>query len=150
MSAEFQKAGSSKFACFIARLIRAMVRLAREGCRAHSQILTMRQPASRRLWFTAWSRLMFRLSFAFQKAILLFGIRRWRGHPCQKHPSTNTAIRSRAKTKSGQPDSRTPRRHPRILAARSNAIIRNSVLLLPARRTRDMRSERWAGVSVSI
>jgi hypothetical protein len=83
---------------------------------------------------TARSLRLFRRIFGSQYSLLPSGIRQWRGHPCQKHPSTNTATRSRQNTKSGRPGTRWRRRHPRILAALRIAAIRSSVLLFPPER----------------
>jgi hypothetical protein len=71
------------------------------------------------------------------------------GHPCQKHPSTNTAILSRRKTKSGLPNNCCRRRQPRIPFARNTLIMRNSVSRLPLLRICDITAERFSGVKTS-
>jgi hypothetical protein len=117
--------------------------------RSCSQMRSTRQPRFRRIPLTSQSRRTFRASLAFQNATRLFGILPWRGHPCQKQPSTNTARFSVRKMKSGLPGIRAPRRQPTMRCFRSNAIKRSSVLRFPRERTRDIRSERSTTVSVS-
>jgi hypothetical protein len=79
-------------------------------------------------------------------------------HPCQKQPSTNTAISCLGKTKSGRTDTPERRtfnaelttsngirhclRQPLILFARSNFTNANSVFLFLLDRMRDMSCER--------
>lgn len=108
-----------------------------------------RQPARLNPRVTFLSRALFVLNFCDQNSNCDFGTRACLGQPCQKQPSTNKAIRSRHQTKSGRPSSFAPRRQPVIFRSRMSSIKRNSVRLLPLDRTRDIRSERWAGVSVS-
>lgn len=65
-----------------------------------SHILMTCQPAASSISFVSRSRSTVRASFAFQKDPLRVGNVRCSGQECQKHPSTNTAIRSRGKTMS--------------------------------------------------
>ena len=124
------------------RVIRRMVDPCRFGLSAHSQTRMTRQPAARSSRVTARSRALLRASLGTQNKIRDFGIRAWRGHPCQKHPSTKMTTLSRRKTKSGFPVLDIPRRHPVTPFARSNAARRSSVLLFPRLRTFDIRALR--------
>ena len=129
---------------------RFKVELARLGEREHSQIRNTLHPFFRRALFTFRSRSTLLLSFAFQNALRDFGRRLWRGHPCQKQPSTNTATCSLRNMKSGFPIKRALRRQPMIWCWRNRAIRRISVESLPRPRTRDIRSDRSVGLRVSI
>ena len=92
-------------------MMRATVRPAYERAKAHSHIRkTAHHPDARSARETARSRCAFRASFVAQKATRVFGVRPWRGQPCQKQPSTNTATFCARKTKSGLPGSGVPRR----------------------------------------
>ena len=71
-------------------------------------------------------------------------------HPCQKHPSTNTATLYFGKTKSGCPTNLELRRHPVIPYSRNNATSLSSVLLFPFERILDIISERFFFDTVSI
>ena len=108
-----------------------------------------RQPASRSSRVTFRSRALFESNLGDQNSSLEFGTRVCRGHPCQKQPSTKSAIRSRRHTKSGRPKSFSPLRHPVIPHFLISSINRSSVRRFPLDRTRDMRSERSTGVRVS-
>lgn len=108
-----------------------------------------RQPRLRSVLLTSRSRCAFRASLAFQNATRVFGMRAWRGQPCQKQPSTKTASFAARKTKSGLPSSGAPRRQPVMRCSRINAISRSSVARFPCERMRDIRSERSTAVSVS-
>ena len=68
-----------------------------------SQIRKTRQPYSFNWHAVARSRIAFRVILRCQYRALSRGIRQCCLHPCQKHPSTNNASRSRRKTKSGLP-----------------------------------------------
>ena len=117
----------------------------------HSQTRITRHPCARNFRVTTRSRSLFRESFsAHQRARFLgsdecFGC----GQPCQKQPSTKTAIFSRRKIKSGFPNRSCPRRQPRIPFARNNAIMRNSVSRFPLPRIRDITADRFSGVKTS-
>lgn len=71
-------------------------------------------------------------------------------HPCQKHPSTNTATLYFGKTKSGCPTNLELRRHPVIPYSRNNATSLSPVLLFPFERILDIISERFFFDTVSI
>jgi len=111
---------------------------------SHSQNRITVQPAFLRTRFTIRSRSRLRESFGTQKCWRLLGMRECFGQPCQKQPSTNTARRILCQTKSGRPNTFWFRRQPLILATRKIEISRNSVRLLPAPRTKDMRFDRSA------
>ena len=70
-------------------------------------------------------------------------------HPCQKQPSTKTATRSFAKTKSGRPKIAACRRHPFNPAARNKPTKINSVALFPRDRTAAIIRDRSALLNVS-
>jgi hypothetical protein len=108
-----------------------------------------RHLALRSCALTFRSRSRFVAIFFFQNFLLVAGSRKHLGHPCQKHPSTNTATRSSRKTKSGLPGSLAWRRQPVILLARSRRTIASSVRSLPRPLIRDITSERFALVKTS-
>ena len=70
---------------------------------AHSQYRMTVNPADLSSRFTLRSRILLRVSLAFQYLTLLLGICPHRGQLCQKHPSTKRAIFTDRKTKSGLP-----------------------------------------------
>lgn len=117
-----------------------------------SQILITYHPVLRRIDRPPASRRRFASIFALQNAALFFGRVEWRGHPCQKHPSTKTTIRAFGKTKSGRigrhPSDRDPvgigtcRRQPRMPSWRKIRIMASSVERLPRLRILDMSSLR--------
>jgi hypothetical protein len=88
-------------------------------------------PASFNVWFTSRSRSRLRVSLFVQKAVFEDGQSPCCGQQCQKHPSTNTAIRSFRKTKSGFPNTPEFRRHPVILCSRNSVTIATSVARFP-------------------
>jgi hypothetical protein len=133
-----------------ARRNRARSLSSRSCARSCSHIRTTVHPAERKARDTTRSLSLVRVNFGTQNPFRDLGNRAWRGHPCQKQPSTNSATRLWRQTKSGEPSSRARRRQPTIPAVRNTSISLNSVLLLPEPRTRDMRLERSARVSVSI
>jgi hypothetical protein len=100
---------------------------------------------------------LFAASFRRQNARLFFGRVACLGHPCQKHPSTKTAVRDLRKTKSGRtanlrlPDFRITqcRRQPVIACLRSNFASATSVSLLPRLRIRAITSDRFALLKTS-
>lgn len=96
-----------------------------------SQMRATMKSLSRNLWMFARSRSILRWIFACQNGELVFGMWPHRGQPCQKQPSTKTAIRSLRKTKSGLPGSaRLCIFHP-LIPARTNASLkRTSVVRL--------------------
>lgn len=71
-------------------------------CSAHSQMRTTRQLARRKARFTRRSRIWLPEIFLRQKTALLLGLVACLGQPCQKQPSTKTAMRDLGKTKSGR------------------------------------------------
>ncbi len=80
-----------------------------------------------------------------------FGRRRHWGHPCQKHPSTNTAIRRWENQKSGCPGTqRGCMRHPLIPLLTRASLTRISVERFPVDRTLDINALRSRFVRVSI
>ena len=122
-------------------IARLSIPQARERAKAHSHIRKTVHPDARSARETARSRCAFRASFAVQNATRVFGVRPWRGQPCQKQPSTNTASFAARNMRSGLPGSSAPRRQSVMPATRSNAIKRSSVLLFFAART---RGTQWA------
>ena len=117
-----------------------------------SQIRITCHPFLRRIDRPPASLWRFASIFADQNAALFFGRVECRGHPCQKHPSTKTAIRAPWKTKSGRigrhPSDGDPvgigiwRRHPRMPSRRKTLIMASSVERLPRLRILDMSSLR--------
>src|SRR5205807_1231933 len=81
---------------------------------------------------------------AFQYRMFDFGRKSQRGHPCQKHPSRNTATRSCRKMKSGRPASLTFLRQPLRLDSLSSLMKLSSVVRLPEDRIFDIVRDRWA------
>ena len=148
-------------------------------CSSCSQIRITLQPAQRNHFVTSRSRARLARSFRRQNSLPvlcagpflgpcgvvtgmeLFRNQRsggaWAGHPCQKHPSTNTATRWRGNTKSGRTRRTPPRdrrtristclRHPRIPACRSNLTSASSVSRLPRDRMRAITAARLAMVN---
>ena len=114
-----------------------------------SHIRITRQPFLRSSRPTSTSRALLRAIFSRQNRARVFGCVACFGHPCQKHPSTNTHSRSRRKTKSGFPNSFCLLRQPVIPCRRNKPINASSVSRLPLPRTRDMTSERLALVKTS-
>ena len=98
---------------------------------------------------TSLSRVLFRLSFASQKASFVSGCFACLGQLCQKQPSTKMATRCIGKTKSGLPNSGTRLRHPTMRFRRKIVISAISVALLPWPRTRDMTDDRFSLVKTS-
>jgi len=98
---------------------------------SHSQIRRTVQPLLSKIFVTVLSRSTLSLIFFAQKSSLSLGFVFRQSWPCQKHPSTNTAILSLRKTKSGCPLTGYPRRQPFKPCSRKIAISANSVDLLP-------------------
>jgi hypothetical protein len=86
---------------------------------------------------------LFRAIFGVQYSQRDFGIRQCQGQPCQKHPSTNKAKRTREKTKSGLPGKSTHRLQPLIRWARKIAMSLSSVALFPRERIAAMICDRF-------
>jgi hypothetical protein len=95
------------------------------------------------------SRFRFRAIFALQNSRRVAGMRQCRAHPCQKHPSTNTAIRSFGKTKSGLPNTGLFRLQPVMPCSRKIPIIRSSVPRFPQDRIAAITSLRFFLVKTS-
>ncbi len=107
------------------------------------------QPALRSERVTFRSRSVFRASFAFQNARFPAGIVPCLAQPCQKQPSTNTATRSRRKTKSGLPKTGAFRRQPVMPCARISAMSRSSVARFPLERIAAITALRFFLVKMS-
>ena len=114
-----------------------------------SQIRITRHPLLRSVRVTSRSRALLVAIFFRQNAALPRGLMKCLGHPCQKHPSTNTASFRFGNTKSGFPNTGQCLRQPVIPFARKIAISRSSVSLLPAPRMRAITSDRLVLVKVS-
>ena len=84
------------------------------------------------------------------KRAVVRGHRRVRGQPCQKQPSTNTATRSRRKTKSGLPKTRAWCRQPVMPRSCMSAMRRSSVARLPRERMSAITALRFAFVKTSV
>jgi hypothetical protein len=84
-------------------------------------------PRRRSVRVTNRSRAWLAAIFLRQYDTLLFGLWPCLWHPCQKHPSTNTADLSFGKTKSGFPRSFEPLRQPLMPFAWKTVISRSSV-----------------------
>lgn len=116
-----------------------------------SHILRIEIPfaLSRRL--TARPRALFPSIFGLQYRQFVFGIRRHFGHPCQKHPSTNTARRCSENQKSGWPaTARGCICHPLTPCWTRANRSRRSVERFPLDRTFDISALRSNFVRVSI
>jgi hypothetical protein len=122
----------------IARRIRLMVAF---ELTLHSRTRITDQPARRSRWETLESRCMFASIFSFQNLLLLRG-RYLHEHPCQKHPSTNTATFRLGHAKSGRPTIGQCFRYPRRPDAQRIRPNANSVVLLPLERTEAMILDR--------
>lgn len=73
---------------------------------SHTRMTVQPCSCSNRLTFS--SRVRFSCSLRSQNGLRSDGIWPCSGHPCQKHPSTNTAIRAVGNTRSGDPGSFLP------------------------------------------
>jgi hypothetical protein len=107
----------------------------------HSRTRTTDQPARRSCWETLESRRIFASIFSLQNFVLLRG-RYLHEHPCQKHPSTNTATFRLGHAKSGRPTIGQCFRYPRIPEAQRTRPNANSVVRLPLERTEAMIFDR--------
>lgn len=110
------------------RTLRAM-RLAAGAVSSCSQTRITNQPRSRSLVFVSASRALLARIFARQKFSLAFGQVPCSGQPCQKQPSTKTAILARLKTTSarlGESSSGLASREYRSPIAWSSFRMRNS------------------------
>lgn len=115
-----------------------------------SQIRTTFQPRARNSEETRRSRFRLRASLDRQYPLFSAGRAQWIRQPCQKQPSTKTAIRREGKQKSGVPVMGRCRLQPTVRAARMSRMSASSVLRFPRARTRDMISERSRFVNASV
>jgi len=120
------------------------------------QMRTTFHPFFRRSRFCFRSRFLFPSIFASHHSRRVAGIFARVGCPCQKSPSTNTAIFHAVKTKSGRTKNEEPRNrnfllrlHPVIPWPRKTRIIANSVALFPVERISDITSDRLDFVKTS-
>jgi hypothetical protein len=108
---------------------------------AHSLMRSTVQPDRRRALATRMSRRLLYSNLSTQKRRLVLGIF-LQLHPCQKHPSTNTAIFRPGHAKSGRPRIGQCFLHPRIPAAQIIFPRAISVVRLPFGRIDAMMRER--------
>jgi hypothetical protein len=94
----------------------------------HSHKRSTLHPSFRRRRATLRSLRRFHTILDFQNARLLFDGRLHREHPCQKHPSTNSATSDLAMRKSGFPATGHCFLNPSIPRLRSRASILRSVV----------------------
>ena len=94
----------------------------------HSHTRRTLHPSCRSLRDTLASRRRFDTIFDFQNFLLLLDGRSQRGHPCQKHPSTNRATLAFGHAKSGLPATGHCFLNPRTPRLRSNFSILRSVV----------------------
>lgn len=116
-----------------------------------SQILRIEIPLALSKRLMARALALFPSIFDFQYRQFVFGSRRHLGHPCQKHPSTNTAKRRSENQKSGWPATACGCIcHPLIPRRTRANLSRRSVERFPLDRTFDISALRSRFVSVSI
>jgi len=116
-----------------------------------SHILRIEIPLALSRRLIARARALFPSIFDFQYRKFVFGSRRHFGHPCQKHPSTNTARRRSENQKSGRPaTARGCICHPLMPRCTRANLSRRSVERFPLDRTFDISALRSCFVSVSI
>lgn len=107
-----------------------MIEMIPDLVRLCSQIRKLRMPWAFKIRTFLLSRIRFRSILFFQNDVRVEGMCPQRGHPCQKHPSTNTASRRFRKKKSGLPVILGWRVQP-LMPVRTSAILnKTSVLLL--------------------
>src|SRR6266576_1847797 len=95
-----------------------------------SQTRNVRTPSAFKRRTFLLSRILFRSILLFQNDVRVEGVCPHRGHPCQKHPSTNKANCCLGKKKSGLPVIVGWRVQP-LMPVRTSAILsKTSVLLL--------------------
>lgn len=115
----------------------------------HSHTRRTVHPSLRNLRATLASRRRFDTILDFQNVLLVFDGRLQRGHPCQKHPSTNSATRDFGHAKSGFPATGHCFLNPRMPLRRISASIFCSVVP-PDVRTEAIIRERMTGETWSI
>jgi hypothetical protein len=115
----------------------------------HSHTLITLHPSLRNRREIRLSLLWFCKTLSRQKATLLFEGRLHLLHPCQKQPSTKSAIFRPGHAKSGFPTTRQCLRYPRSPALQRIAAIRRSVVLFPRDPTEAMIRERTFLVTLS-
>ena len=129
-----------------ARIIRDNVR---SSPILHSHTRSTLHPAFRSFRATLASLRRFDTILDLQNVRLLFDGRLQRGHPCQKHPSTNSATFDFGHAKSGFPATGHCFLNPRIPRLRSKASILRSVVP-PKVRTEAMIFDRTSRDTLSI
>jgi hypothetical protein len=141
------------FLTFLPALCKAVLSLAttetgslRECSHIRCTLHSLRRSKAR----ASLSLILFRRILGFQYVCRDLGMRQCHRQPCQKQPSTNTASRSRRKTKSGFPGNPCCRRHPVRPFARSMAASRSSVARLPVERIAAMTFDRFCLVRESV
>jgi hypothetical protein len=110
-------------------------------CTAHSLILKTFHPSRLSSRTTRRSRFLLVSIFLRQNSGLVRG-KYLQLQPCQKHPSTKTAIFLAGHAKSGLPTTRQCLRYPRSFADHSNLPKGNSVVVFPRERTAAIIFER--------
>lgn|SRR2546427_5263144 len=128
----------------------SFVRLTR-SFNSHSRILNTLQPRARSWLETRMSRRELTHTFCFQNCTFDFEAFAQRSQPCQKHPSTKSAISEHLNTKSGRPGKLHPSIfHPEIPRCTSRARSLFSVVRPFREVTSDIIRERALGVTRSI
>jgi hypothetical protein len=113
---------------------------------------TTSQPWDRSSLVTFRSRCFVLSSLVSHHPVRVAGILQWlgRGHECQKHPSTNTAIFCKGKTKSGFPKTFQFRRQPEMPCCLNSVASRSSVDRFLEPRIFDITSDRFSGEKTSV
>lgn len=132
---------------------RFMERMMRERVRSslilHSHTRSTLHPSFRSIRATLTSLRRLETILDFQNFVLVFDGRSQRGHPCQKHPSTNKATFDFGHAKSGFPATGHCLLKPRIPRSRRSVSIFRSVVP-PDERTEAMILDRTSRVTLSI
>ena len=118
--------------------------------RSHCHTLIILHPFARKPRSTLTSRARLLSIFAFQNALLDFGMRRHFGQPCQKQPSTKTASFCFRNAKSGVPSTGKCLRQPLMRLDRRCLERTCSVAALFLPRIRDIISDRFERENTSI
>ena len=117
---------------------------------SHSHMRITIQPRASNAAVISASCLIFRCRFAIQYSLLCSGRVFLQSCPCQKQPSTKTAIRSRKNTKSGCPLTLYCLLHPLIPCSLNISIRRSSVVLLAVGLTAFITDDLCAGENTSL